>query len=68
MRLKSNCNHVNTSTKCSFKTMKASTKIDKYKARTTSEFHLQYKGPCGPGSVVGIATGYGLDGPGIESR
>jgi len=27
---------------------------------------LLYKG--GPGSVVGIATGYGLDGPGIESR
>jgi len=23
---------------------------------------------CGPGSVVGIATGYGLDGPGIETR
>ena len=23
---------------------------------------------CGPGSVVGIATGYGLGGPGIESR
>ena len=22
----------------------------------------------GPGSVVGIATGYGLDGPGVESR
>ena len=22
----------------------------------------------GPGSVVGIVTGYGLDGPGIESR
>ena len=22
----------------------------------------------GPGSVVGIATGYGLDGPGIETR
>jgi hypothetical protein len=22
----------------------------------------------GPGSVVGIATGYGLDGPGIESQ
>ena len=21
---------------------------------------------CGPGSSVGIATGYGLDGPGIE--
>jgi hypothetical protein len=24
--------------------------------------------PCGPGSVVDIATAYGLDGPGIESR
>jgi hypothetical protein len=23
---------------------------------------------CGPGSVVGMATGYGLDGQGIESR
>ena len=23
---------------------------------------------CGPGSLVGIATGYGLEGPGIESR
>ena len=23
---------------------------------------------CGPGSVFGIATGYGLDVPGIESR
>jgi hypothetical protein len=23
---------------------------------------------CGPGRVVGIATGYGLDGPGIEFR
>jgi len=23
---------------------------------------------CGPGSSVGIATGYGLDGPGIETR
>jgi hypothetical protein len=22
---------------------------------------------CGPGSSVGIATGYGLDGPGIKS-
>ena len=23
---------------------------------------------CGPGSVVGIATAYGLDGPGIEKK
>ena len=28
-------------------------------------FHM---GICGPGSWVGIATGYGLDGPGIDSR
>jgi hypothetical protein len=27
-----------------------------------------YSEPSGPGSIVGIATGYGLDGPGIESR
>jgi len=30
-------------------------------------FHMYY-GIRGPGSVVGIATGYGLDGPEIESR
>jgi len=33
---------------------------------------VQYSTPvhnfCGPGSVVGIATGYGLGGPGIESQ
>ena len=29
-----------------------------------SSIHLR----CGPGSVVGLATGYGLDGPRIESR
>ena len=28
--------------------------------------YVHYAG--GPGSVVGIATVYGLDGPGIESR
>jgi hypothetical protein len=28
----------------------------------------QYLALGGPGSVVGIATGYGLDGPGIEFR
>jgi len=27
-----------------------------------------YLTTCGPSSVVGIATAYGLDGPGIESR
>jgi hypothetical protein len=34
----------------------------------TKPFCTAYSYPCGPGSVVGIATGYGLDGPGIESR
>ena len=38
-------------------------------------FHSGFKGLnatlhnlSGPGSVIGIATGYGLDSPGIESR
>jgi hypothetical protein len=31
-------------------------------------FFQQYYLRCGPGSVVGVATGYGLDGPGIGSR
>ena len=34
--------------------------------KLTSDFRTPYFG--GPGSIVGIATGYGLDGPGIESR
>ena len=29
---------------------------------------ILYFSLCGPGSSVGIATDYGLDGPGIESR
>jgi hypothetical protein len=31
-------------------------------------FYRVFKILCGPGSSVGIATDYGLDGPGIESR
>jgi hypothetical protein len=31
-------------------------------------FFIQFIKNCGPGSSVGIAAGYGLDGPGIESR
>ena len=31
-------------------------------------FRNVYCNFCGPGSVVGIATDYGLDGPGIESQ
>jgi hypothetical protein len=30
--------------------------------------YILYINICGPGSSVGIATGYGLDGPGMESR
>jgi len=33
-----------------------------------SDFQILHIQLCGPGSVVGIATAYGLDGPGIESR
>ena len=33
-----------------------------------AEFHDSTSGHYGPGSVVGIATSYGLDGLGIESR
>ena len=32
------------------------------------EYYPSYSGNYGPGIVVGTATGYGLDGPGIESR
>ena len=32
------------------------------------EFSVKLSAISGPGSSVGIATGYGLDGPGIESR
>jgi hypothetical protein len=38
------------------------------KQKCTFEFTHQIVQTRGPGSVVGIATGYGLDRPGIESR
>ena len=38
------------------------------KSTTLTRFATGIPNPSGPGSVVGIATGYGLDGPGIESR
>jgi hypothetical protein len=34
---------------------------------TSSNFSMTIFHPDGPGSAVGIAAGYGLDGPGIES-
>jgi hypothetical protein len=30
--------------------------------------YILYNKSCGPGSLVSIATGYGIEGPGIESR
>jgi len=38
------------------------------KSRWGLNFRTSPSWLCGPGTVVGIATGYGLDGPGIESR
>ena len=37
-------------------------------SRFVIEFIRMHLTLCGPDSSVGIATGYGLDGPGIESR
>ena len=34
----------------------------------TCEIEYGFMISCGPGSSVGIVTGYGLDGTGIESR
>ena len=37
--------------------------------QNNTQYHNTHLSPaCGPGSSVSIATGYGLDGPGIESR
>jgi len=36
--------------------------------KTILELSFVICGKCGPGSVVGIATAYELEGPGIESR
>jgi len=33
-----------------------------------NDYFINHSVSYGPGSVVGIATGYRLDGPGIESR
>jgi hypothetical protein len=37
-------------------------------SKTTDNKLPNYNSAHGPGSSVGIATGYGLDGPGIESQ
>jgi len=42
--------------------------IDVVTAMRTRLLGLYYSNVSGPGSSVGIATGYGLGGPGIESR
>ena len=33
-----------------------------------TDYDVQFLVRCGPDRVVGIATAYGLDGPGIEAR
>jgi hypothetical protein len=33
---------------------------------TSAKFNILYFNVCGPAGVVGIATGYELDGPGID--
>ena len=43
-------------------------RVSKISTRESASFPRDMVGGSGPGSVVGIATGYGLDGPGIESR
>ena len=38
-----------------------------FNSHENCQYYANYFSKCGPGSVVFIATGYGLDGPGIES-
>jgi hypothetical protein len=39
-----------------------------YFCSKTQTIYKKAQEQCGPGSSVGTATGYGLDGPGIESQ
>ena len=39
-----------------------------YVYRSLTVYYSHVTTNCGPGSSVGIATDYGLDGPGIKSR
>jgi len=38
------------------------------KSELSQQIFEKFSSISGPGSVVDIATGYGLDGPGIETR
>ena len=59
---------------CLFLSCYVPSRISPYQIFTTSKnvmiksICLNYIYICEPGSLVGIASGYGLDGPGIESR
>jgi hypothetical protein len=57
-----NCNWVVTRWQWSFNT------YTKHEIVRTVHIRRSRNGQRGPGSSVGIATGYGMDGPGIESR
>jgi len=39
----------------------------RFSSSTVSDIFVRFYKRCGPGSEVGIATGYGLDGRGVES-
>ena len=42
--------------------------IEEFHVENLDRINVGYTFFCGPGSSVGISTGYGLDGPDIESR
>ena len=42
--------------------------VSKLGTSQNASYKRYYSGKEGPGSSVGIATAYGLEGPGIESR
>ena len=65
LHTKFNGNYLNIIKKWSSRGKRRCVSITRRSRNSFQRLHQQY---CGPGSSVGIVTGYGLDGPGIESR
>jgi hypothetical protein len=42
--------------------------LSEHECEHSKGYKCDYPPIGGPGNVVGIATGYGMDGPGIESQ
>jgi len=42
--------------------------VTRVKILDETNIYVKLKAEIWPASIVGIATGYGMDGPGIESR